>query len=307
MRLCYLLLFFCGAIQFASAQRVPKAFRKNLHPEAKVIWATVQSTFEKTKDKKFVHQVYYVGGNNQRTHYITYRDKEGMILEGAYAEWWDDGTLRYQGEHLNNKRHGEWKIAFGASGNSAGSYKNGEREGKWIITDSLDRVTTESYYSGGKLDGKSSYFNENGELSREEIYQQGTLLEVIPSESEDTTTIEFALVEEMPAFPGCEELYETDYEAFKQCSQREMLMFIYKQIRYPPSARENGVEGSAIIRFVIDKDGQVSDIVARRGISDAIKTECIRLIKKMPKWRPGYQDGEPVKVNFILPIKFKLE
>ena len=68
-----------------------------------------------------------------------------------------------------------------------------------------------------------------------------------------------------------------------------------------------GIEGTAIISFVIDKDGSLIDFVTYRGVSDAIENECMRILKSSPSWSPGEQNGKPVKVSHKMPIKFKLE
>ena len=96
-------------------------------------------------------------------------------------------------------------------------------------------------------------------------------------------------------------------EAQKECSDKTMLMAIYKNIRYPAFAREVGLQGSTIIRFYVDKDGEMRDIRVLRGICDEIKAECERVMQFIPKWNPGTQKGKPVKVYFNLPIRFRLE
>ncbi|MEM1320202.1 MAG: energy transducer TonB [Bacteroidota bacterium] len=119
----------------------------------------------------------------------------------------------------------------------------------------------------------------------------------------------FQVVEEMPRFPGCEN--ESDKAKRKQCASKKMLEFIYKNIKYPPIARENGVEGTVVIRFVVDKDGSVQEPTILRDIGAQCGQEAMRVVKMMnsmpQKWVPGKQRGKPVKVYFNLPVKFRLE
>ena len=119
----------------------------------------------------------------------------------------------------------------------------------------------------------------------------------------------FTVVEEMPRFPGCED--KTDKAERKKCADEKMLQFIYKNIKYPPIARENGVEGSVVIRFYIDKDGTVKDPQILKDIGAGCGTEAMRVVNLMngmgEKWIAGKQRGKAVKVYFNLPVRFRLE
>ena len=98
-------------------------------------------------------------------------------------------------------------------------------------------------------------------------------------------------VERMPQYPGGDEA---------------LLKFIQDNIKYPSAAAELGIEGRVIIRFVVGKTGEVSDIKVIRGVSSC-NDEAIRVVKMMPKWEPGMNKGEPVNVYYTLPIVFKLQ
>ncbi|MFT5802668.1 MAG: protein TonB [Nonlabens sp.] len=119
----------------------------------------------------------------------------------------------------------------------------------------------------------------------------------------------FTVVEEMPRFPGCED--KSDKEERKKCAQEKMLQFIYKNIKYPPIARENGIEGTTVVRFYVDKDGTVKDPQILKDIGAGCGSEANRVVKMMnsmgQKWIPGKQRGKAVKVYFNLPVRFRLE
>jgi TonB family protein len=102
----------------------------------------------------------------------------------------------------------------------------------------------------------------------------------------------YTIVEQQPQFPQ---------------GQKAMFEWLGQNIKYPTKARENGVEGTVYIGFVVNKDGSLSNITIKRGISSDCNEEAVRVISAMPKWKPGMQDGKAVAVAYTLPIKFKLE
>jgi periplasmic protein TonB len=102
----------------------------------------------------------------------------------------------------------------------------------------------------------------------------------------------FTYVEEMPSFP-------TGGEA-------GMYEYISKNIKYPPLARENGISGRVFVNFIVDKNGNVKDVKVLRGIGGGCDEEAIRVIKSMPDWKPGKQNGRAVQVSFNVPINFTL-
>jgi len=115
-----------------------------------------------------------------------------------------------------------------------------------------------------------------------------------------------AVVEEMPRFPGCEDV---PLEERKKCAENEMLKFIYSNIKYPTLARENGVEGKVIMQFQIGKEGEVLNPKVVRDIGDGCGEEVVRVMELMQKeitWIPGKHKGESVKVQYTLPVKFQL-
>lgn len=120
----------------------------------------------------------------------------------------------------------------------------------------------------------------------------------------------FKVVEQMPRFPGCEDQGGDD-KAKKACADKAMLQFIYKNIKYPAIARENGVAGTVVIQFVVEKDGSISGAKIVRDIGAQCGGEALRVVNLMnsqgKKWTPGKQRGKNVKVQFNLPVKFRLE
>ncbi len=107
---------------------------------------------------------------------------------------------------------------------------------------------------------------------------------------EDTGDTEvFIVVEDMPSFPG-----------------GNVQKWIAKNVKYPILAMENGIQGKVFIQFVIEKDGSITDVKVLRGVDSSLDKEAARVVKSMPKWKPGKQRGKPVRVSYTLPINFQL-
>lgn len=119
----------------------------------------------------------------------------------------------------------------------------------------------------------------------------------------------FVIAEDMPRFPGCEDLGSKKEK--EECAKLKLLEFIYANIEYPAIARENGVEGTAVVSFVVEKDGRVKDAKIVREIGGGCGEEALRVVEHMndagKRWIPGKQRGKPVRVMFNLPVKFKLK
>jgi len=120
----------------------------------------------------------------------------------------------------------------------------------------------------------------------------------------------FKVVEQMPRFPAaCPDAHSD--QALKACADRAMLEFIYRNIKYPQTARDNNTEGMVVVSFIVEKDGSTSNAKIARDIGDGCGVEAVRVVELMQKqnirWAPGRQRGKPVRVQFNLPVRFKLE
>ena len=102
----------------------------------------------------------------------------------------------------------------------------------------------------------------------------------------------YETVEQMPEFPG---------------GMEEMMKFLQRNIQYPANAAKNEVEGRVILQFVVEKDGQIGDVKVVRSVDPELDAEAMRVVKSMPNFIPGRQDGKPVAVLYTIPISFKLQ
>ena len=101
----------------------------------------------------------------------------------------------------------------------------------------------------------------------------------------------FTVVEEMPSFPG---------------GEPALMAFIKSNLRYPTSCAEKGIQGRVTLSFIIEKDGSVADIEIMRSPDERLSAEAIRVVQSMPKWTPGKQRGQVVRVKYVLPVTFRL-
>ncbi|MDR2010075.1 MAG: energy transducer TonB [Bacteroidales bacterium] len=110
-------------------------------------------------------------------------------------------------------------------------------------------------------------------------------------EEKEIDPIIWELVEDKPEFPG---------------GETALFKFIRDNTKYPERAKSIGIEGRVYIEFVIDKDGKVSNIKVAHGVDELLDSEAIRVVSKMPDWKPGKQRGKAVPVKYIVPFRFKL-
>lgn len=120
--------------------------------------------------------------------------------------------------------------------------------------------------------------------------------EIIENEEETTDEV-FMIAEDMPMFKGCSD---------DQCTQGEILKFIARNTMYPPIAKENNITGRVFVSFIVDKTGKVTNVKILRGIDKHLDAEAIRVVSSLPEFFPGKQRGKFVKVQYNVPISFKL-
>ena len=130
----------------------------------------------------------------------------------------------------------------------------------------------------------------NADVDQNEVIEEYVPVEV---EEEDVQEQEiFQIVEEMPAYPG---------------GDQKLMEYVAKNIKYPQIARETGIQGRVFVGFVVEPDGSVSNVKVLRGIGGGCDEEAMRVVKNMPKWKPGKQRGKAVRVSYMLPVNFKLQ
>ena len=132
----------------------------------------------------------------------------------------------------------------------------------------------------------------NAEVDQDEVIEE---YEFTPPEIEEEEIVEaeiFKVVEEMPEFPG---------------GAAKMMEYIQKNIKYPMMARESDIQGRVFVNFVVEPNGEISNVEVLRGIGGGCDEEAVRVVKSMPNWKPGKQRGSAVRCAFTVPIIFKLQ
>ena len=113
-----------------------------------------------------------------------------------------------------------------------------------------------------------------------------------PAPKPEVASKVFDVVEEMPSFPG---------------GQGALMSYLASNIKYPVVAQENGVQGRVIVSFVVERDGSISDVKVARSVDPSLDREAQRVVKSMPKWKPGKQNGSAVRVKYTVPVVFRLQ
>ena len=140
---------------------------------------------------------------------------------------------------------------------------------------------------------------ESTETDQDEI-----IIEEIEVEDEfEDIDVPFAVIEDVPIFPGCESVAKSQRRA---CFQEQMNKHIRKNFRYPDIAQEMGIQGRVYVNFIIAKDGSITNI-RMRGPDKNLENEAARIIGRLPKVTPGKQRGRAVRVPFSIPITFRLQ
>ena len=131
-------------------------------------------------------------------------------------------------------------------------------------------------------------FNEGSEEGTKVLTEN---MQIVEEKVEEDRTV-FEVVEQMPSFPG---------------GDAALMSFLSKNIHYPAIAEENGIQGRVVATFVVERDGSITDVKVVKSIDPSLDKEAVRVLKSMPKWIPGKQNGSPVRVKYTVPVTFRLQ
>ena len=130
----------------------------------------------------------------------------------------------------------------------------------------------------------------NDEAAGEVLKAKEVIAQPEPPKEEETKV--FDVVEQMPSFPG---------------GPSALMQYLSSNIKYPVVAEENGVQGRVVCTFVVERDGSITDVRVIRSVDPSLDKEAVRVVKSMPKWIPGKQNGSAVRVKYTVPVTFRLQ
>jgi protein TonB len=130
----------------------------------------------------------------------------------------------------------------------------------------------------------------NDEAAGEVLKAKEVIAQPEPPKEEETKV--FDVVEQMPSFPG---------------GPSALMQFLSSNIKYPVVAEENGVQGRVVCTFVVERDGSITDVRVIKSVDPSLDKEAVRVVKSMPKWIPGKQNGSAVRVKYTVPVTFRLQ
>jgi TonB family protein len=167
--------------------------------------------------------------------------------------------------------------------------KKGTCRKEWYENGQLHRADTTN--SDGKYNGLVLTYWENAILKRNDTFENGNFTKGFCYDK-NGKEIEHYDYEIMPCFPG---------------GQRAMIQYLSSETRYPLQSAENGIEGTAYVEFVINKEGFATEFKLVNVIDYNLGIEALRVASNMPRWSPGMVDGDPVRVHFTMPVKFTIQ
>ena len=131
----------------------------------------------------------------------------------------------------------------------------------------------------------------NDDANGEILKAKEVIAEPEPPKHEEENKV-FDIVEQQPLVPG---------------GPAALMKYLSENTKYPVVAQENGVQGRVTVQFVVEKDGSISDVHVLRGVDPSLDKEAVRVVKSMPRWTPGKQNGITVRVNYRVPVLFRLQ
>ena len=141
------------------------------------------------------------------------------------------------------------------------------------------------------------------EIVEDEEEVEETIIESTETDRDEIINVPFAVIEDVPVFPGCENV---DKDQLRNCFQEQMNKHIRRNFRYPEISQEMGIQGRVLVNFIISEDGSITNI-RMRGPDKNLEGEAKRIISLLPAMIPGKQRGRPVRVPFSIPIVFRLQ
>lgn len=225
------------------------------------------------------------GAQDTTWHSLTGPDPSDRALADYYLIAITDPT-----DSLKKSMYG-WYTSGGKYNERHFRYHEGKWSGPSMEWHPNGVMKTQMNFKDAQPDGLLQTWWDNGQLRRRETYENGELLEGVCFDSEGSEVPHFPFLTN-PQYPGGEEA---------------LMKYLSTSIIYPKDARRSMISGMVFISFSIDRLGDVHDIHVLRSVHPLLDEEAMRVVSAMPRWQPGTQDGEAVKVRYNLPVRFNLK
>ncbi len=232
----------------------------------------------------------------------SFLDKNCSILNGESIIRYDNGSIESVGKFIKNKKVGEWKFYYWGANTLKliANYENDKLNGKFEKFDFKGRKSEVLNYKMGVKEGDFVIYDSLGNISNQGEYKSDTIFRQSRVDSTDNKRIE----EHMPYLAKCAHIKNKKLR--EKCTSQKFNEYVYRKLYYPPKAHKYGLEGKALIRFTVNKSGEIVKVSILKGLNQEIKEELLELISNMPKWIPSKQGEKYVSVWFTLPVVFKL-
>ncbi|MCR5159004.1 MAG: energy transducer TonB [Prevotella sp.] len=169
---------------------------------------------------------------------------------------------------------------------------NSEKFTEYAMDDEAPQEVTKTQDETEKSDVaiSSVTFDQGSDEGQEVLKQNQVVVEKVEEKEEETKV--FEVVEQMPQFPG---------------GDAALMQFLSSHIKYPVVAEENGIQGRVVCTFVVERNGSITDVKVVKSVDPSLDKEAVRVIKSMPNWIPGKQNGSAVRVKYTVPVTFRLQ
>ena len=169
---------------------------------------------------------------------------------------------------------------------------NSEKFTDYAMDDEAPQEVTKTQDETEKSDVaiSSVTFDQGSDEGQQVLKQNEVVVEKVEQKEEETKI--FEVVEQMPQFPG---------------GDAALMQYLSSHIKYPVVAEENGIQGRVVCTFVVERNGSITDVRVVKSVDPSLDKEAVRVIKSMPNWIPGKQNGSPVRVKYTVPVTFRLQ
>ena len=169
---------------------------------------------------------------------------------------------------------------------------NSEKFTDYAMDDEAPQEVTKTQDETEKSDVaiSSVNFDQGSDEGQEVLKQNQVVVEQVEQKEEETKI--FEVVEQMPQFPG---------------GDAALMQYLSSHIKYPVVAEENGIQGRVVCTFVVERNGSITDVRVVKSVDPSLDKEAVRVIKSMPNWIPGKQNGSAVRVKYTVPVTFRLQ